>query len=205
MTAGPHPYQEISLSSAGTVLGLALTVLYGAALFKPQAAKKWAVKLPRSYQAGVYSMSIGMIWFWLLVAPNLRGTFSFLGALSMDFADFSAMKPYLQIAVPLACVGMINYVREFLFVRGFGLCLLMAAAPLLYAADFEEAPLRILIPIIAYGMIIKGLYFVGMPYLFRDGAEWLTANDTRFKAALTFGLAIGLVVLGCSFTVWRGY
>ena len=137
MTSGPHPYQEITLSSAGTVLGIFLTVLYGAMLLKPVAAKEWAVKLPRHHQSGIYTMSIGMIWFWLLVAPDLRGTFSFLGALSMDFADFSKMKPYLQVGVPLACLGMITCVREFLFVRGLGLTLLMAAAPLLYAADFE--------------------------------------------------------------------
>ncbi|MDA7514705.1 hypothetical protein N8513_01795 [bacterium] len=205
MTSGPHPYQEISLSSAGTVLGIFLVVLYGLMLWKPEAAKKWAVKLPRHHQAGIYSMSIGMIWFWLLVAPQVRGTFSFLGALSMDFADFSAMKPYLQIAVPLACVGMIYCVREFLFVRGLGLCLLMAAAPLLYAGDFEVAPFRVIIAIVAYAMIIKGLYFVGMPYLFRDGASWLVASDSRFKMASLGGLVLGLVILGFSFTLWRGY
>ncbi|MDB4354199.1 hypothetical protein N9Z02_02735 [Akkermansiaceae bacterium] len=205
MTSGPHPYQEISLSSAGIVLGIFLTVLYGLMVWKPEATKEWAVKLPRSHQAGIYTMSIGMIWFWLLVAPDLRGSFSFLGKLTMDFADFSKMKPYLQVAVPLACLGMITHVREFLFVRGLGLTLLMAAAPLLYAGDFEEAPLKNLIPLVAYVMIIKGLYFVGMPYLFRDGANWLIANDRRLKLASVSGLMLGLVILACSFTLWRGH
>lgn len=205
MTNGPHPYQEISLSSAGMVLGVVLTALYAVMLFKAEPVKAWAQKLPRNHQAGIWAMSIGMIWFWLLVAPDLRGTFSFLGKLTMDFADFSPVKPYLQVAVPLVCVGLITYVREFLFVRGLGLVLLMAGAPLLYAADFEEAPLRILIPIVAYVMIIKGLYFVGMPYLFRDGVNWLTASDARWKGAAVVGLALGLLILGCSFTVWKGY
>ncbi|MEN8694401.1 MAG: hypothetical protein ABF334_06310 [Akkermansiaceae bacterium] len=205
MNLGPHPYQEIPLSSAGMVLGAVLTAVYAVMLFKAESTKAWAQKLPRNHQAGIWSMSIGMIWFWLLVAPDLRGTFSFLGKLSMDFADFEPVKPYLQIAVPLACVGMITYVREFLFVRGLGLTLLMAAAPLLYAADFEIAPLRLLIPIVAYVMIIKGLYFVGMPYLFRDGVNWLTANDGRWKAAAITGLVLGLLILGCSFTIWKGY
>jgi hypothetical protein len=205
MTSGPHPYQEITLSSAGTVLGIFLTVLYGAMLLKPAAAKEWAVKLPRHHQAGIYSMSIGMIWFWLLVAPDLRGTFSFLGALSMDFADFSKMKPYLQVGVPLACLGMITYVREFLFVRGLGLTLLMAAAPLLYAADFEVASFKNLVSLVAYAMILKGLFFVGMPYVFRDGANWLVANDRRFKMATTGGLILGLTILAFSFTLWRGH
>ncbi|MGC6425472.1 MAG: hypothetical protein ACON5H_00570 [Akkermansiaceae bacterium] len=205
MKLGPHPYQEISLSSAGMVLGVILTAIYAVMLFKAEPVKAWAKKLPRNHQAGVWSMSIGMIWFWLLVAPELRGAFSFLGKLSMDFADFTPVKPYLQIAVPLACVGMITYVREFLFVRGLGLVLLMAAAPLLYAADFEEAPLRVLIPIVAYVMIIKGLYFVGMPFLFRDGVNWLTASNGRWKATAVTGFALGVLILGCSFTVWKAY
>lgn len=205
MTSGPHPYQEITLSSAGTVLGIFLTVLYGVMLLKPVAAKEWVVKLSRHHQAGIYTMSIGMIWFWLLVAPDLRGTFSFLGALSMDFADFSKMKPYLQVGVPLACLGMITYVREFLFVRGLGLTLLMAAAPLLYAADFEVAPFKNLVSFVAYAMILKGLFFVGMPYVFRDGANWLVANDRRFKMATTGGLILGLTILVFSFTLWSGH
>lgn len=205
MTTGPHPYQEIPLSAAGTVLGLVLTALYAVMLLKPQSSQAWAKKLARHHQAGIYTMSIGMIWFWLLCAPDLRGTFSFLGSLSMDFADFDPMKKYLQIGVPLACVGMITYVREFLFVRGLGLCLLMAAAPLLYAGDFEEAPLKNLIPVVSYIMIIKGLYFVGMPYLYRDGVNWLTAKNLRWKMASIGGLVLGVLILGCSFTLWKGY
>lgn len=202
MNGGPHPYQELSLSTAGLVLGLVLTALYGLMVFKPQASMAYAQKLPRNHQAGTYIMGLGMVWFWLLVAPPGKGIFS---ALSMDLGEFNGAKPYLMLAVPLFCIGMIMLVREFLFVRGLGLLLLMAAGPLLYAADFETASFRIIIPLVAYAMIIKGLYFVGMPYLFRDGVNWLTANAGRWKAASISGLVLGLVILACSFTVWRGY
>lgn len=202
MNGGPHPYQEIPLATAGLVLGLFLTALYAVMLFKSEAAMACARKLHRNYQAGTYVMGFGMIWFWLLVAPPGKGIFS---SLSMDLGEFDKAKPYLMLGVPLFCIGMIMYVREFLFVRGLGLCLLMAAGPLLYAADFEKASFRIIIPIIAYAMIIKGLYFVGMPYLFRDGVKWLTDNPARWRMVSLSGLILGLVILGCSFTVWRGY
>jgi len=202
MNGGPHPYQEISLSSAGLVFGLALAVLYGLMLFKPEQAMEKAKKLPRNYQAGTWAMGIGMIWFWLLVAPPDKG---FLSSLSMDLGEFNGAKKYLTIGVPLFCIGMIMYVKEFLFVRGLGLCLLMAAGPLLYAGDFEDAPLRFILPTVCYLMIIKGLYFVGMPYLFRDGVTWMTATPERWKKASMGGLALALVILGCSLTVWRGY
>lgn len=202
MNGGPHPYQEISLSSAGLVLGLVLAAIYGLMLLKPEEVMERAKKLPRNYQAGTWTMGIGMIWFWLLVAPADKGI---LSSLSMPLGEFDGAKKYLTIGVPLFCIGMIMYVREFLFVRGLGLCLLMAAGPLLYAGDYEDAPLRFILPLVCYLMIIKGLYFVGMPYLFRDGVTWLTANPGRWKAASVSGLVLALVILGCSLTVWRGY
>jgi len=202
MNGGPHPYQEISLSSAGMVLGIVMSLLYGLMLFKAEAAMAKAKKLPRDYQAGTWMMGIGMIWFWLLVAPPDKGVFS---SLSMDLGEFNGAKKYLMIGVPLFCLGMIFLVREFLFVRGLGLCLLMAAGPLLYAGDFEPAPLRFLLPTVCYLMIIKGLYFVGMPYLFRDGVTWATESSSRWKKLSLVGFVVGVAILGCSLTLWRGY
>lgn len=202
MAPGPHPYQEISLSTAGVVVGAVLVVLYGMMLWKQEKAKELAKTLHRNSSVGTYFMGFGMVWFWLLVAPPGKGV---LSSLSMDLGDFNKIKGYLMIGVPLFCVGMIVYVKEYLFVRGLGLCLLMGAAPLLYAADYEPAPLQFLMPTLCYLMIIKGLFLVGMPYLFRDGAEWATASEGRWRGLLLAGLAVGVVFLGLGLTVWRGY
>lgn len=202
MKAGPHPYQEIPLSAAGLAVGVVLVVLYGLMFWKPEKCRAIAKKLPRNSDLGTYFMGFGMIWFWLLVAPDGKGIFS---ALSMDLGEFNKIKGYLVIGVPLFCVGMIVYVREFLFVRGLGLCLLMSAAPLLYAGDFEEAPLKNIMPLFCYILIIKGLFFVGMPYLFRDGANWATADDRRWRQLTLGGLALGVLFLILSLTAWRGY
>jgi len=201
MTGGPHPYQQLSMTTTGAILGLVLCALYGVMFFKPEPSKTWAKKLPRHHTAGAYMMVLGMAWFWLLVAPEN----SILGKWSMPLSEFSKLKPYLQLGVPLMAAGMILYVKEFLFVRGLGLVMLMAAAPLLYSSFLKDAPLRILIPIVAYLMIIKGLYFVGKPYLFRDGVDWLTASASRWKGFTLGGFILGILILGCSLTVWRGY
>jgi len=202
MKAGPHPYQEISLGTAGLVLGILLVALYGLMFLKADAAKEIARKLPRNSDLGTYFMGFGMVWFWLLVAPPDKGIFS---AITMDLGEFNKVKKYLMIGVPVFCVGMIVYVREFLFVRGLGLCLLMAAAPLLYASDFENAPLQFVMPAFCYIMIIKGLYFVGMPYLFRDGVTWATASDGRWRGLALGGVALGLLFVTLGLTAWRGY
>lgn len=123
----------------------------------------------------------------------------------MDLGEFRNMKPILQLVVPLAYVGLVLMVREFLFVRGLGLTLLMAAAPLLYAAFLKEPSSRLLVPIYAYGMIIIGLYLVGMPYLFRDVTHWLVAKPSRWRAAAAGGLIYGILVLASALIFWKGY
>lgn len=202
MTPGPHPYQELSMTTTGLVLGLTMVIIYGLMWKKPEAAQKRARTLARDWNAGVYAMGIGMVWFWLLVAPEGNGL---LAKLAMPLNEFSGMKRYLQILIPLAALGMIFYVREFLFVRGLGLCFLMAAAPILYSAFLKEPGSRVLLSLVAYAMIVKGLFFVGMPYLYRDGVAWLSASQSRWKVASLTGLTFGALILICSITVWRGY
>src|SRR6478736_2480778 len=50
----------------------------------------------------------------------------------------------------------------------FWLLGLMVAAPLLGAAFLKDPESRLLVPIYAYGLLTASLFFVGMPYLFRD-------------------------------------
>ena len=183
-----------------------LLAAHGLMLAKPEFCKTWLRKLPRHYNAGVYTLGFGMVWFWLLVAPDdLRGPFSFLGKLTMDIGEFNAVKPYLRVAVPIGYIGMVLYVKEFLFVRGLGVVALMVAAPLLEAAFLKEPATRVLIPIFAYVLLTKGLFWVGMPYTFRDAVTWATASEKRWRALAFAGLGYGGVVLFCTVAFWRGY
>lgn len=202
MNVAPHPYQTIPLSLAGLVFGGALTLFYGLVLWKSERAKEIARGLARNEQAGVYLMGFGMVWFWLLVAPEGKGIFS---SLSMDLGEFNKVKPFLVVGVPLFCVGMIMLVREFLFVRALGLFLLMVSAPLLYASDFEPARFQFVMPLVCYLMIIKGLYFVGMPYLFRDGVNWALDKPGRWRGLVLTGFGVGILFLVLSVTAWRGF
>lgn len=205
MTEAMHPYESLSLSSAGIVVGIYLVTAHALMLAKPAQAQGWLKKLPRNYNAGVYTMSLGMIWFWLLVAPDLRGTFSFLGSLSMDLGEFNKLKPLLQIAVPLACVGLCTQVREFLFVRGLGVVAMVAAAPILKAAFLEEPSSRVLLSLFAYLLLTAGMFWVSLPYTFRDAVNWATKTPTRWTALVIGGLGYGGVLLILSITAWKGH
>ena len=200
-----HPYESLSLSSVGIVVGIYLVAVHALMLAKAEPAKAFLKKLPRNHNAGIYVMSFALIWFWLLVAPDIRGSFSWLSKLSMDLGEFDFLKKYLQIVVPVACFGMITQVREFLFVRGLGVTALLAAAPTLESAFLKEPSSRVLLSLFAYVILTKGMFWIGMPYLFRDAVTWATKTDGRWKGLTFGGLAYGILVLILSFTAWRGH
>ena len=162
--------------------------------------------MPRHHTAGVYTLGIGMLWFWLLVAPDkMGGPLSILSSLSMDIGEFNKMKPILRILVPVIFFGMVTCAREFLFVRGLGVVTLMAASPILEAAQFKDPTSRLILVVFAYVLLTKGMFWVGMPFVFRDAVTWATASDSRWKLLVWGGLAFGVLMFVCALLFWRGY
>ncbi|MEM9079730.1 MAG: hypothetical protein AAGC74_03455 [Verrucomicrobiota bacterium] len=200
-----HPYEALPLSTVGLVVGVYLVLAHGLMLAKGEFCRGWLKRLPRHGNAGVWAMGIALLWFWLLVAPDIRGSFSWLGALSMDLGEFNGLKPTLRIAVPLAYVGVVILVKEFLFVRGLGVIAMLAAAPMLDAAFLKEPGSRVFLSLFAYILLTKGMFWVGMPFTFRDAVTWATQTEMRWKVLAGVGLVYGVVVLGLSLTVWRGH
>lgn len=197
-----HPYETIPLFTAGILLALWLIGSHALMLAKPALVQGWLRKFPRNQMAGQIVMAIGMMWFWLLVAPDGFGK---LSALQMDLGEFNNIKPLLRIVVPAALIAVCISVRDFLAVRALGLLGLMIAAPLLEAAFLKDPASRLLVPIFAYALLTKSLFWVGMPYLFRDAVTWATATEGRWKLVSFAGFAYGVVTLVCAFAFWRGY
>lgn len=194
-----HVYEDIPLNMAGYVLAAWLIALHVWMLMKPAESKNFFKKLPRNRVLGPWLMGIGMAWLWLLIAPDGLGI---LSKLQMDLGEFNRAKSILRILVPIAAAGMIIHVKEFLTVRAIGLLALMAAAPLLYAAYLEPQTSRLLLPLFAYGMIFKGLFWVGMPYTMRDAISWALKTDGRYRALTLGGLSYGIAVLLCAVLWW---
>ena len=160
-----HAYQKLSLFTTGLVLAAWLIGLHTLMLAKPVAVQNFLKKFPRHPLIGQILMGLGLAWFWLLIAPPDLGR---LSALTMELGEFNAVKNILQVLVPVTLVLVCISVRDFLAVRALGLLGLMAAAPLLGAAFLKDPASRLLVPIFAYAMLTASLFFVGMPYLFRD-------------------------------------
>ncbi len=197
-----HPYMHIPLCTAGILLALWLIGSHTLMLARPALVQGWLKKFPRNQLSGQVILAIGMAWFWLLIAPDGMGK---LSALQMDLGEFDNIKPILRLLVPAALIAVCISVRDFLAVRALGLLGLMIAAPLLAAAFLKDPSSRLLIPIFAYALLTKSLFWVGMPYLFRDSVTWATATPCRWKLVSLAGLAYGIATLVCALAFWRGY
>lgn len=197
-----HVYEKLPLFGTGLVLALAVIGISVYLLLKPQQATRLLKKFPRDHMAGQVLLGIGMVWFWLLIAPENLG---FLSALEMDLGEFNGAKKLLRIAVPVTFILVCVSVKEFLAVRALGLLGLMIAAPLLEAAFLKDPASKVLIPLFAYALIIKSMFWIGMPYTFRDAANWVTASHSRLRAGAGAGLIYGLAILTCALLFWRGH
>ncbi len=198
-----HPYERLPLFGTGVVLAIWLIAFHGLLLAKPAASQAFLKKFPRNQTLGQILLGIGLGWFFLLVMDH-RGTGT-LNALAMDLGEFNGIKPLLRLLLPVVLVLVCISVRDFLAVRALGLLGLLVAAPLLEAAFLEDPASRLLIPLFAYALLTASMFWVGMPYLFRDLVTWVTADRKRWSLCCGAGLLYGVAVLVCAFAFWRGY
>ena len=197
-----HPYETLSLFTVGLILGVWLIASHALMLARPALVQGYLKKFPRDQMAGQVLLGIGLAWFWLLIAPEGWGM---LSALAMELGEFNGAKPMLRILVPVTLVLVATSVRDFLAVRALGVVGLMVAAPLLESAFLKDPSSRLLVPIYAYALLTASLFWVGMPYLFRDAVTWATADQKRWKILSLAGLGYGVATVICAFAFWRGY
>jgi hypothetical protein len=197
-----HPYEKIPLFYSGLLLAAWLIGVHLVMLLRPADCKDFLRKFPRNPIMGQVLLAIGMVWFWLLIAPSNWGP---LSALAMDLGEFNKVKGTLQILVPVSLVAVVISVRDFLAVRALGLVGLMVASPLLESAFLKDPTSRLLVPLYAYALLTASMFWVGMPYLFRDAVNWATANSRRWNGLALAGLAYGAATLLCALLFWRGY
>ena len=197
-----HPYEHLPLFIVGLILGIWLIASHALMLAKPAMVQGFLQKFPRDQTIGQILLGIGLAWFWLLIAPEGLGK---LSALAMDLGEFNGAKPLLRILVPVAMVLVATSVRDFLAVRALGVVGLMVASPMLEAAFLKDPSSRLLVPFYAYALLTASLFWVGMPYLFRDAVTWVTADQKRWNLLSLAGLSYGTATLVCALAFWRTY
>lgn len=177
---------HISLQSAGIIAGVFLVLISLPGLVKPTLAGV-AQKFPRSHVAGVFLLTICLVWTFCLLA-------------TIQMGEFSAFRRPLLIALPIGYGLALRFVGEFLAVRALGILCLLAAEPLLDAAFLRYEPSRLLLTVLAYLLILAGLFWVAIPYLLRDQINWGTRSVFRWCFLHVIALIYGCVILTFAFT-----
>ena len=177
----------LSLHMVGLIAGIALVLLSLPGLLQPTLMQNWLKRFPRSGMAGAVLLTIALVWsFWLLA--------------TMEMGEFAGFRKPLLIILPIGYVLVLRFVEEFLAVRALGILCLLAAEPLLEAAFFRNETSRLFLTVLAYLMIVAGLFWVTMPYLLRDQINWSAGTKARWHAVHGITAVYGLTILACAFT-----
>lgn len=179
----------IPLKIMGILIGLWLIASHAFTLAKPDLVKPWLKRFPRNDKLGTILVIIAFAWSFIIWS-------------CMDLGEFFKIEKPVQMILVAGCVGVIVYVKEFIAVRSLGFLMILAAAPILDSAFLKEPQTRLLIVAIAYAIALKGMFWVGMPYLMRDQINWVLAKDNRYKIGAIAGAVYGLVVLICAVVWW---
>jgi hypothetical protein len=178
---------DLSLQTGGYIAGIALILLSLPGLVKPAPVQTWLKRFPRSSVAGAILLTATLLWtFWLLA--------------TIEMGEFAGFRRPLLIALPIGYVLVLRFVEEFLAVRALGILCLLAAEPLLEAAFFRYEASRLFVTVLAYLLIVTGLFWVTMPYLLRDQINWSTSSNARWRIVHGVVAAYGVVILACAFT-----
>jgi hypothetical protein len=177
---------HISLQLAGIIAGLFLILASLPGLMKPDLAS-FAQQFPRSRPAGFALLTVDLIWtLWLLA--------------TIEMGEFSAFRRPLLIALPVGYFLVLRFVDEFLAVRALGILCLLAAEPLLDAAFLRHEASRLLVTVLAYILIVAGLFWAAIPYVLRDQINWGACNALRWRLLHGVALCYGVAILGFAFT-----
>ena len=178
---------DLPLRTAGVLAGMFLLLVSLPGLVLPGAVRSALVRLPRSKVAGIVLLTLAFIWsFWLLA--------------TMEMGEFSGFRRPLMIALPIGYLLVLRFVTEFLAVRALGILFLLAAEPLLEAAFLRYEPSRLLVTVFAYILILKGLFWVTMPYLLRDHIALASRSTAVWVSMNALALLYGATILFCAFT-----
>jgi len=178
---------HFSLHAIGLIAGALLALLSLAAIFLP--ARDFLPQFPRSRTAGAALLTVDLIWsFWLLA--------------TMEMGEFASFRRPLLIILPVGFVLVLKFVDEFLAVRALGILCLLAAEPLLDAAFLRPETSRLLVTVLAYLMVVAGLFWVTMPYLLRDQIHWSTKTAGRWRLVSGLGFALGAAIVACAMLVY---
>lgn len=172
-------------------LGLAVVLLachgYCAAL--PHAARKAMAAFPRDRWAGRILATVALLWAAWLVYQTPIGRFEYL-------------KPWLYVVTPITIGLTLVWMQELLAARALGGLLLLYPAPILFWARLHDSQLSLVMTVVAYSMVIKGIALVLSPYWFRKAVERVMVSNRACRIIGSIGVMFDLLLVVLAVAVY---
>ncbi len=173
-----------------TLVLAGITLPFYAMLFLgPSAMREGLRRFPRNRWCGWLLAIVAVTWAaWLLHG--------------LPLGRFESLKTWL-IPVAVVFAGLVCYhMEELLAPRALGALLLLYPAPLLEAARLHESSWSVVMSVVAYAMVIKGMTLLLSPYLFRHVSERILNTDKTCRLAGAGGLAFDALLLLLALAVY---
>lgn len=178
---------HLSLRLVTLVLG-GLGLLGGLiAAYRPAEVRRVLLGLPRNFRAGVAVMIVAIIWTGLLIHH-------------VDLTEMAEYRTWLIVFFTVLGIMTVLYLPDFLFPRALGIVLLLATEVLLSATFPVLHPARHIVTVIGYLWAIAGMFFVTVPYVFRDMVGFFHSSEaaTRRTGLLKAAFGVCLIALGAT-------
>lgn len=178
-----------SLAVAALILGGAMVVVHAPGLFAPGLTRTWLAAFPRNRWAGWLLTAIALAWSaWLVM--------------DMPLGRFDVYKVWLYGLGPVVFVLIVWLMDELLAARALGGVLLLVPSPLLDAARPHESDWRLVVVVLAYGLVLAGITLVLCPYMFRKTVALWSRSPAACRIWGGAGLALGLIVMALALAVY---
>jgi hypothetical protein len=177
------------LELTSTILGVVIIAGRLPGVIAPAKFREHMRTFPRSVWWGRVLLGIAALWAGVVM----------FGAATDDWAW---ARPIVVIGVPVAYWLVIQYAEQFLAIRGTAALMLLVAKIAIDAADLSDQPSRLVVTVLAYLWVCAAMWMAVAPHQVRDWIGFVTANDTRCRAACGAGVAVGGLLLALGLFVY---
>ena len=175
---------EEHLSGISFLLGGVFALLSFLILTRASQVRRAFDAFPRHRTIGLLLTAVALLWSAYLVDQ-------------MTLGDLSRFKWLLYIITPLSFYLIMQFLDELLAARAFGGRLMLVPTLMVDAARWHPSSWRLVVIVLAYAMVIAGIWLVLCPFKFRIWATWCMKDDRRhFAAAGSAILALLLLITG---------
>jgi hypothetical protein len=148
---------------------------------------------PRHKMAGALLSIIGVCW----------ACFIFLSTPDDVLGGYAKLKVYMYGFAPLMIYGLIFHLEDLLAPRMLGCVLILLGEPILDAIRWHPSPLRFLVTVFIYAVVVLSMILVLYPYRFRQWVRKYLSPTHRVRSVGGGLMGYGALLVALGLTVFR--